>query len=105
MARHRARKDPQAELDYGFDWGDGSDCWLTDGDYIVQSTWSVTGPDNTLLLETPNIVSKNGNGVMDRTVIWLVGSTAQERYTVTNRVVSFEGRKDERSMTVSIFNK
>ena len=78
-------KDPDAKLDYGFDWVD----WL-DGDTINGSTWSV--PDG--LTE----VSKNYTNTI--TAVWLEGGTLGEVYKVVNSITTAGGREDDRTLTV-----
>ena len=83
-------KDPEAKLDYGFDWSD----WL-DGDTLNGSTWVVP----TGLTE----VSNNYSNTI--TAIWLSGGTLGETYKVVNRITTAGGRQDDRTLTVIIRNK
>lgn len=100
MPSYKVRKDPQAELDYGFEWDD----WLAEGDYITTSVWVVTGPDAALITQAGSI-NPDQEGVDSQTMVWLLGGTPGKRYTVTNSISTFGGRKDDRSFTVSVFNK
>jgi hypothetical protein len=84
-------QDPQADLDYGFDWSD----WLA-GDTVTTSAW---------------IANKSGLTVHDSThdststTAWLSGGTLGEGYTVTNHIVTAGGRANDRSFRVVIKNQ
>ena len=81
-------KDPDAVLDYGFDWSD----WLADGETISTSTWTIpTGLTEDSETETTTA-----------TKVWLSGGTAGTDYTVSNKIVTSDGRTDERSMTIRV---
>jgi len=94
MSTYAKLKDPDADLDYGIDWSD----WLPDGDSVQTSTWIITGPDSTLVA---GVTSVDGN----QTTVWLSGGTLGQVYTVTNRVVTTEGRTDDRSIGFSLRSK
>ena len=85
------RKDPQAVLDYGFDWSD----WLASGEVISASIWAVeTG------------ITKDSDTFDDTTTkIWLSGGTAGETYTVANKVTTDTGRVEERSFELIVENR
>ncbi len=80
-------KDPDAKLDFFFDWTR----WLA-GDSITSATWDV--PDG-LTKESSNIDG-------DRTVVWLSGGTAGQKYEVTVRVTTAGGRIDDRTATLRV---
>ena len=81
-------KDPDAVLDYGFDWSD----WLADGETISTSTWTIpTGLTEDSETETTTA-----------TKVWLSGGTAGTDYTITNKIVTSDSRTDERSMTIRV---
>jgi len=84
-------KDPNAKLDYGWDWSE----WLN-GDNIVSSTFTASSPDI-------NIVSST-NSSFDTTV-WLSGGVVGQKYTITNHIVTAAGREDDRSFDVKIQNR
>jgi len=79
-------KDPDATLDYKFDWSD----WLETGEEI--STFSLIVP--TGLTE---VSSSNDN---DSVTVWLSGGTAGLTYGVTCRITtdSFPTRIEDRTM-------
>lgn len=83
-------KDPNARLDYGFDWSE----WLN-GDTITNSTWIVTA----------GLTSDTPTNTTTVTKIWLSAGTLGELYTVTNRITTAAGRIDDRSFTVFINNR
>ena len=91
------KKDPDAELDYGFDWSE----WLQNvpegesADTIESSTWAVTGEDSSLT------VGATGNDDTTTTV-WLSGGTVGLTYVVRNRIVTADGRTDDRSFRMAI---
>lgn len=85
---HTFRKDPHAKLDYAIDWS----TWLLSGETISTSTWTVgTG------------LTTESTGKADTsTLIWLSGGTAGNEYTVANKIVTSDGREDERSFVVQV---
>ena len=94
-------KDPQDRLDYGFDWAvappDGP--WLSDGDTITSSTWTITlAPDSALVIDT----SDNTTTV---TRVWLSGGTLGQDYQVTNHVTTAQGRQRDRSIYIKVRNR
>lgn len=84
----RFRKDPEAVLDYAFDWT----AWLQEGETITNHTITV---DVGLTL----ISSSEAAGVV---TAWLSGGTAQTSYTVECLVETSAGRIDERSFSLSV---
>lgn len=88
---NRKTKDPNADLDFGIGWGD----WLTGAEMISTSTWIVpTG-----------ITGHDDSNDATSATIWLSGGQLGEVYTVTNRIVTSQGRTDERSLIISIANR
>lgn len=85
-----AVKDPQATLDYSFNWA----AWLTI-DTIAAVTWTVpSGITQTAAINTTTTAT-----------IWLSGGTVGTRYTVVCRITTAAGRIDERSLIVSVQQK
>lgn len=83
-------KDPDATLDYTFNWGP----WL-DGDTISTSVWT---------LETP--LSSVSESKTDTTAtIFISGGTHLQDYSATNRITTVSGRTDDRTFTLRIRNK
>ena len=84
-------KDPQSVLDYGFKWSD----WLDTDDTVSTSTWNV-----------PTGINEDSDSKTDTTTtIWLSGGTVGKKYKVTNRVVTTDGRTDERSFYIKVQSK
>lgn len=81
-------KDPQATLDYVFDWGP----WLTN-DTITNSQWTVPSGLTNEAADTPS---------ESTTRIFLSGGAEGENYTVTNRITTNAGRTDERSIEIRV---
>lgn len=80
-------KDPNATLDYGFNWLD----WLG-SDTISTSTWIV--PDG--------ITKASDTNTTTTTTIWLSGGSAGQRYRLVNRIVTAGGRTQDRSMQIPV---
>lgn len=83
-------KDPDAVLDYVIDWSD----WL-DSDTISTSDWTV---------ET-GITEDSDSNTTTTATIWLSGGTVNDRYIVTNRIVTVGGRTDDRSISIYVREK
>lgn len=86
-------KDPDAVLDYVFDWRD----WLSDTEIISTSSWTVeTG------------LTQDGATNTDSTAtVWLSGGTAGECYKITNNITTNGGnagvaRTDNRTMLIEV---
>lgn len=93
-------KDPDATLDYEFDWSK----WLaTSGnDTISQSSWDIKplgASTETLSLSGVPTIS---NGV---TSAFFEGGALGERYRITNSIITSAGRIDERSFVLEIKEK
>jgi hypothetical protein len=87
-------KDPDATLDYAFDWGP----WL-DGDVLNGSDWYV---DSGTLTKVGGGESWDAAGL---TRCYVQGGTAGENCTIRNRVTTLGGRTDERSIEIRIRNR
>lgn len=84
-------KDPQSVLDYGFDWSD----WLDTDDVVSTSTWTV-----------PAGITEDSDAKTDTTTtIWLSGGTVGSKYRITNRIVTDDGRTEDRSFYVKVEHK
>lgn len=81
-------KDPDAVLDYVFDWRD----WLADTEIISTSSWTVeTG------------LTKDSDSNTDSTAtVWLSGGTDGECYKITNSITTNGGRTDNRTMLIEV---
>lgn len=84
-------KDPDAVLDFMFDWSG----WLSSGEQIQTSTMIVSAGIN--LDSSTNTSSK--------ATAWISGGTSGVPYTITNRIVTNQGRTDDRSMTIRVTDR
>lgn len=80
--------DPQAVLDYTFDWS----TWLGDGETITATT--VTGETGI----TVGVVTNDASTV----TAWLSGGTAGTSYRVVCHVTTSDGRQDDRTLRLSV---
>lgn len=88
MAVTDHKKDPDATLDWVWDWNE----WLDEGETISTSTFIVS---------VGITVSSTSNTTKTATV-WLSGGTAGQVYQVTNRINTSSGRTDDRSITIRV---
>ena len=80
-------KDPQAVLDYRWDWS----AWLG-ADTIATATITV-----------PTGITKDSQtNTTTAVTAWLSGGTVRTSYAVTCRIVTAAGRTDERSITIVV---
>lgn len=84
--------DPQATLDYAFDWT----AWLREGETLMSAT--VTVPDG--ITKTTETATSTG-----LVTYWLQGGTHGSSYKVTCHVVTNQGREDERSDIIEVRNR
>lgn len=83
-------KDPSAVKDYGFTWNS----WMSSGDTISSSVFSASGD----CVVTSSSISSH-------TTICFVGSgTAGTAQKISNRIVTSQGRTEERSFDMRIIN-
>lgn len=84
----KVEKDPNAVLDYQFDWAE----WLQTLETIATSTW------------TPpvGITMNSSSNTTTTATVWLSGGTAGLYYDIINRIVTNQGRTDERTLRVLI---
>ncbi len=81
-------KDPDAVLDYQWDWT----AWLPDDDTIASATVTAdTGLTVDSSTDTATTVTA-----------WLSGGTAGQSYGVTCHVVTADGREDDRTITILV---
>ena len=81
-------KDPDATLDYAFDWSS----WLATGETISSHTVTVdTGITKDSDSEASGIVR-----------VWLSGGTDDITYDVACEIVTSAGRTDERTMAIYV---
>lgn len=85
-------KDPDAILDWVFDWRDTEDPWLEAEETIVS---------HTITTETGITVEghSESNG---KVTVWLSGGTARIDYRVSCLITTSAGRTDERSIIIQV---
>ncbi len=92
-------KDPDAVLDYKFDWkalanGNGTSNWLASGETISTRTVTVASG-----------LTKDSDSITDTSTsvtVWLSGGTAGTDYTVACKIVTSASRTDERTIRISV---
>ena len=92
-------KDPDATLDYKFDWkaltnGSGDSDWLDTGETISSKTVTV---DDGITKESDALADTNTS-----VVVWLSGGTAGVDYEVACKIVTSDNRTDERTMKIQV---
>ena len=82
-------KDPNAVLDYTFDWT----LWLDDvvDAIATKSIVAATG----ITVDSSQISGK-------KVIVWLSGGTAGQKYQVTCRITTAGGRTDDRSIFIKM---
>ena len=92
-------KDPDAVLDYKWDWkaktnGTGSSDWLADGETINS---------HTIAAVTGITLDSSSNTDTDTSVTgWYSSGTNLIDYDVTCHIVSSDGREDDRTITIQV---
>jgi hypothetical protein len=89
--RMQAHFDPDATLDYQLDWSS----WLTDGEVIANSTWTVSGADQVTASFSDT-----------RATIWLRNPTGKI-ISATNKITTNSApvpRIDERTLLITVSN-
>lgn len=83
-------KDPDATLDYSFDWSS----WLEDGETIASQTVTV---DSDL---TEDSISASDSAV----TVWVSGGTAGQRYSIACKITTDNNpaRIDERTIYIQV---
>jgi hypothetical protein len=85
---HEFIKDPDAELDYGFDLSD----WLATGESLASVVWDVpTG-----------LTNENEDLTATTAVVWLSGGTVGNVYQVSCEFTTDDSRVDERSFRIYV---
>lgn len=88
MAATDHKKDPDAVLDWVWDWNE----WLDDGEIISTSQF----------ITTVGLVIDSISNTTKTATVWLSGGTAGQVYQVTNRITTSAGRTDDRSITIRV---
>lgn len=81
-------KDPDAVLDYKWDWSS----WLQGGETISSSVFTVTA----------GLTVNSTSNTTTTATVWLAGGTAGLVYSVGNRITTSLGRTDERTVQIRV---
>jgi hypothetical protein len=90
MSERQYIKDPDAVLDYEFDWSR----WLTGGETIASHVATVTNA-------TRDSSAHSGTSV----TVWVSGGTVGDTATVACRITTSAGRIDERTIRLRVRNR
>jgi hypothetical protein len=88
MASNVFAKDPDAVLDYKFDWSD----WLASGETI--STATIT-EESGITVDSDSLTDTNTS-----VTVWLSGGTAGTMYDVACLITTSASRTDERTIKI-----
>ena len=101
-------KDPEAVLDYGFNWS----LWLAVADLtlsppvsaetITSSTWTLPAD---LTSPAVGLTKDSDSHGATGTTVWLSGGEDGVDYVVTNHIHTSAGRDDDRSMKIKVRNR
>ena len=98
-------KDPQAALDYTFDWKAATNGTSgADGDWLEASETITT---RTIAI-SPTGLTKVSDALSDSNTsvtVWLSGGSPGIDYTVSCKIITSLARTDERSITVKVVNR
>lgn len=85
-------KDPDAILDYGWDWSE----WLDEGDSI-----------DTVAMTVPTGITQVGSASHADGIVtaWFSGGTVNKSYIVSCKITTIANRTDERSMLLNIVQR
>ena len=95
MLNNQFTKDPDAVLDYVFDWRDASIPWLAAGETIVGHTITA---DTGITVDS----STESDG---KVTVWLSGGTAGKNYKVACKITTSAGRTDERTLWIRVVDR
>jgi len=82
--------DPQARLDYGWDWAS----WLGDGETITAHTVTASGAGG--------VVVESSAVIGGQVVAWISGGVVARQSSVTVHIVTSEGRADDRTLRLDV---
>lgn len=84
-------KDPQAVLDYVFDWTD----WLETDETITAHTVTVS----------TGLTLDSSTEAAGKVTLWLSGGTADQVYPVTCHITTNAGRQDDRTILIRVVQR
>jgi hypothetical protein len=92
------KKDPDAELDYGVDWGKN---YLDDNETIASSTWEIVTDNSESgdleILTNPSPTISDGLAK-----VWVTGGIERKTHKIRNRIETDKNRKDDRTFRIRI---
>jgi len=98
-------KDPSAVLDYEGDWAP----FLVPGDTITASTWTPTLPGGEL---DHSITVQSASFAPTNTTVWLTGGAVGDpmqifgaMHAIVNHITTSQGRQDNQTLYLDIFQK
>lgn len=93
-------KDPDAVLDYYWDWKAGTNNSSVDGDWLAAGE---TISSHTVTVESGLTKDSDQLTNTNTTVqAWFSGGTAGEEYIATCHIITSDGREDDRSITIIV---
>lgn len=84
-------KDPNATLDYTWDWAS----YLEEGETLTDSQ----------IIVPSGIILESDSHSDTAAVAWLSGGTVNQVYRVVNRITTSEGRIDDRSIEIRVMER
>lgn len=84
-------KDPQATLDWAFDWSK----WLAPGEEISSATVTVDS----------GLTKASESNTATKVTVWLAGGTLGVTYKVACRITTNQGRIDERTIGIRVTDR
>jgi len=99
MATNQYLKDPDAVLDYVFDWSD----WLATGETIAVD--SETGEKLITITADTGITVDSSTKSGGKVTVWLSGGTAGINYKVACKITTSAGRTDERTIWIKVVER
>jgi hypothetical protein len=104
-------KDPSANKDYGINWADPAapgGPFLTGGDTIVASTWTVYQTTNSgaspLVSVSPGIVVGSSSFTTTTTTVWFTGGVAGTEYLAVNHITTAQSRQEDQQIIILCIN-
>ena len=85
-------KDPQAVLDWAFDWSN----WLATSEQISGTP--------TITVES-GLTKDSQSNTTNKVTVWLSGGTLGEVYRVSCRITTNQGRTDERTIGIRVTDR
>lgn len=98
----RYLKDPDAVLDWKFDWkaltnGSGPENWLETGETIASHTVTAAAG---LTVDSSSLTDGNTS-----VTVWLSGGTVRNGYDVTCHITTSNGRQDDRTIRIYVVER